>query len=85
MKALLGAAVFLASLVLMRQILITAAALSPAAALLFLVAAVGIPLGALLFLEAAFDVDQRRVRDEIGELRREVDRLRERMSATSDE
>ena len=75
MKALLGSAVFLVSLYLMRQILVGTGLLSPTLALVFMVAVVGIPLGGIIFLESAFDLETRKLRSEVRGLREDVERL----------
>lgn len=76
MRVLIGSVVFLLSLYLMRQVLVQTGLLSPMAALVFLVAAVGIPLGGIVFLEGAFDAEYRRLEKELRALREEVRRLR---------
>jgi len=75
-RVAIGSIVFLLSLYLMRQVLVEAGLLSPTAALVFLVAAVGIPLGGIVFLEGAFDNEYRRLEKEVRTLREEIERLR---------
>jgi hypothetical protein len=75
-RVALGSVVFLLSLLLMRQVLVQTGLLSPMAALVFLVAAVGIPLGGIVFLEGAFDHETKRLEREVESLREEVRRLR---------
>ena len=77
MRVTIGSAVFLLSLFLMRQVLVQTGLLSPTAALVFLVAAVGIPLGGIVFLEGAFDHEMKRLEREVESLREEIRRLRE--------
>ena len=84
MKSLLGSAVFLVSVLVMRQVLVAGGVLPPFGALLFLVAAVGIPLGGIVFLEGAFDFESREVRREVEALRREVAELRRRLDGEGD-
>lgn len=83
MKALLGSFVFVASMFLLRRILVEAGLLSPGLALAFLACLVGIPLGGIIFLEGAIDQQGRDLRREIEELRAEVEKLR-RSSRASD-
>lgn len=75
-RVVIGSVVFLLSLYLMRQVLVETGLLSPMAALVFLVAAVGIPLGGIVFLEGAFDAEYKRLEKELSALREEVRRLR---------
>jgi hypothetical protein len=75
-RVAIGSVVFLLSLFLMRQVLVETGLLTPTAALVFLVAAVGIPLGGIVFLEGAFDREHRRLEREVEALREEVRRLR---------
>jgi hypothetical protein len=83
-KLVLGSIVFLVSLFLMRQILVVAGVLDPPTALLFLVACVGIPLGGMVFLEGALEHENRSLRKEMAELRRQVLALQERLSGRGD-
>ncbi len=72
----LGSVVFLVSLFGMRQMLVGLGVLDPLASLFFLSCLVGIPLGGILLLEGAFDAEQRRLRQDLETLRREVAELR---------
>jgi hypothetical protein len=76
-RVVIGSVVFLLSLYLMRQVLVETGLLSPMAALVFLVAAVGIPLGGIVFLEGAFDHEYRKLDKEVRALREEVRQLRD--------
>ena len=82
MRVVIGSVVFLLSLYLMRQVLVETGLLSPTAALVFLVAAVGIPLGGIVFLEGAFDTEYRRLEKEVKDLREELQRLRDGASGS---
>ena len=73
MKTGLGAAVFLLSLFVMRRTLVTAGALDPWSAFLFVTSTVGVSFGGFLFLEAAFDAHRDQVRRELDSLRKELD------------
>ncbi len=72
MKLLFGSAVFLASLFLMRQVLVGTGLTSPVGAMLFLLSAVGIPFGGLVLVESALEVETRRLRERIDALERRV-------------
>lgn len=76
MKPLIGSVVFLASLFLMRRILVDAGVFSPALALVFLACVVGIPLGGIVFLEGALEQESRDLRREIDGLRAQIAELR---------
>ncbi len=76
MKTVLGCAVFVASLFLLRRILVETGLLTPTLALAFLACLVGIPLGGIVFLEGALDSSARDLRREIEALRAEIDALR---------
>jgi hypothetical protein len=80
-KTLLGAVVFLVSLIVMRRILVGAGVLDPWNAFLFVTSAVGVSLAGFLFLEGAVDAHRAEMRREIEALRRE---LHSRTSAASD-
>jgi hypothetical protein len=76
---LLGSVVFLVSLFAMRQLLVGSGMLDPLASLLFLSCLVGIPLGGILLLEGAFDAEQRRLRQDLEAMRRELSELERRV------
>lgn len=76
---LLGSVVFLVSLFGMRQLLVGSGMLDPLASLLFLSCLVGIPLGGILLLEGAFDTEQRRLRQDLEAMRRELSELERRV------
>jgi hypothetical protein len=71
-KTLLGAVVFLVSLVLMRRILVNAGLLEPWTAFLFVTSAVGVSLAGFLFVEGAIDAHRNETRRELEALRREL-------------
>jgi hypothetical protein len=81
----LGSVVFLVSLFGLRQMLVGSGMLDPLASLFFLSCLVGIPLGGILLLEGAFDTEQRRLREDLETLRREVAELRRRAEGEEDE
>ena len=72
MKSLFGGAVFLASLFLMRRILVSAGVLDPWTAFLFVTSAVGVSLAGFLFLEGALDAHRDATRRELDAVRREL-------------
>ncbi len=74
MKTLLGAAVFLVSLVVMRRILVGAGVLDSWSAFLFVTSAVGVSLAGFLFLEGALDSHRAETRRELEAMRREMSR-----------
>jgi hypothetical protein len=76
LKPLLGSVVFVASMFLLRRILVDAGILTPSLALAFLACLVGIPLGGIVFLEGAIDQQGRELRREIEALREEIAALR---------
>jgi archaellum biogenesis protein FlaJ (TadC family) len=71
-RSLLGSVVFLASLFMLRRILVETGLLTPTLALAFLACLVGIPLGGIVFLEGAIDTRTRELRREIEALRAEL-------------
>jgi hypothetical protein len=72
LKLLFGSAVFLASLFLMRQVLVGTGLASSTGAMLFLVSAVGIPLGGLVLVESALEAETRKLRERIDGLERRL-------------
>jgi hypothetical protein len=76
MKTVLGSAVFVASLFVLRRILVETGMLTPSMALAFLACVVGIPLGGIVFMEGALDSTARELRREIEALRAELESLR---------
>ena len=76
MKSFFGSVIFVASMFLMRRILVEAGVLTPSLALAFLACLVGIPLGGFVFLEGALEQQSRELRREIEELRETVAELR---------
>jgi uncharacterized membrane protein YccC len=77
LKSLIGSAVFLVSLFVMRRILVEAGVMTPDLALVFLACVVGIPLGGIVFLEGAIERESQDLRREIDSLRAEIAALRE--------
>jgi hypothetical protein len=80
LKALVGTALFLASLFLLRQILVGSGLLPPMAALVFLIGLVGVPFAGILLIVSALDHQQRETRDELDRLRQEIAALRSERS-----
>ena len=76
MKSLIGSAVFLVSLFVLRRILVESGTLTPDLALVFLACVVGIPLGGIVFLEGAIERESQDLRREIDSLRAELSELR---------
>ena len=74
MKSILGSAVFLASLFILRNLIVGAGILTPTLTLIFLACLVGIPLGGIVFLEGTIDQQRR-------ELQQEIDGLRAQLTA----
>lgn len=74
MKVVFGSIIFLASLFLMRQVLVGTGLLNATAAMLFLVAAVGIPLGGIVLVEGALEHEVRVLSDRIDSLERRLGR-----------
>lgn len=78
----MGSVVFLASLFLMRQVLVGTGITTPSVALLFLVSAVGIPLGGIVLVEAALEHEARRLRERIEGLETRLQALEEDSSSS---
>ena len=78
MKFVLGSLVFLASLFLMRQVLVTSGVVHPNLVMLFLVAAACIPLGGIVLVEGAME-------HEVKDLRERIDALEARIRSGRDE
>ena len=76
MKSILGSAVFLASLFILRNLIVGAGLLSPVATLIFLACLVGIPLGGIVFVEGTVDEQRRELMREIEALRADLEQLR---------
>ena len=72
MKIAFGSIIFLASLLLMRQVLVGSGLMTPVVAMLFLVAAVGIPLGGIVLVEGALEHEVRDLRARIDDLERRL-------------
>jgi hypothetical protein len=77
-KLALGSIIFLASMYLMRQVLIASGIATPTVAFLFLVAAAGIPLGGLVLMEGALEHEAR-------DLRARLDVLEKRLAEREEE
>lgn len=77
MKFVLGSLVFLASLFLMRQVLVASGVVHPNLVMLFLVAAAGIPLGGIVLVEGAME-------HEVKDLRERIDALEARLRGRDD-
>ncbi len=78
MKFVLGSLVFLASLFLMRQVLVVSGMVHPTLVMLFLVAAAGIPLGGIVLVEGALE-------HEVKDLRARIDALERRLAPPADD
>ena len=78
LKILFGSIIFLASLFLMRQVLVGTGLMNSTVVMLFLVAAVGIPLGGIVLVEGA-------VEHEVNELRARIHELEKRLTARGDD
>lgn len=74
MKLALGSIIFLASMALMRQVLVASGLATPVLAFLFLVASAGIPLGGIVLVEGALE-------HEANALRERIDTLEKRLAA----
>jgi hypothetical protein len=72
LKIAFGSIIFLASLFLMRQVLVGTALMNSTVVMLFLVAAVGIPLGGIVLVEGALE-------HEVEDLRARIDSLEKRL------
>jgi len=68
LKIAFGSIIFLASLFLMRQVLVGTGLMNSTVVMLFLVAAVGIPLGGLVLVEGAMEHEVNDLRSRIAEL-----------------
>jgi hypothetical protein len=76
MKSILGSAVFLASLFILRNVLVSSGALTPTMTLIFLAGLVGIPLGGIVFLEGTLEQQRRELQEEIDGLKAQIEELR---------